>query len=455
MPTSPRGFGSRRGSPIWRPTTHSTGLLDLPAFRAELGERLAETDSTTRLAVARFALGGFRLISDTYGHTGSDAVITEIAERARLFGPDMTLARVGDDDFAAMMPVYGTAEDALIRFEGLRRTLSRPHRIGRSDVTVAIALGCAFSPEHGDSAATLLRRADAARRAAETDAGRARLFDWELERERELSLTLAHDILPGIDRQEFELAYQPIVDIASGMLTGAEALLRWNHPTLGMMRPDRVVAVAEEFGQIAELGEWVLRRAAAAARRWPESLSVSVNVSGVQIRSRGFTRLVRSVLRDTGLDPRRLVLEVTESTVLADRGIRSLMDRVADLGVRFALDDFGTGFASLHYLLKYPFDRIKIDRSFVANLASRDDSQAIVEAVIGMASRLGKDVVVEGIEREGERRLLAEWGEVRGQGYLFGPPMTEADFLLHVASGARRPDRPTRGMEDQTLRPFG
>jgi diguanylate cyclase (GGDEF)-like protein len=413
-----------------------TGLLDLNAFRTLVTERLA-LGAGRRLAIARLNVVGFRRINETYGHAGGDAVLVELAKRARTFGPDMTAARVGSDDFAVMMPVDGSVDAAVSRLDGLRRAVGRPYRIGRVDVTVPVSLGYALAPDHGESTATLMRRADAARHlSGEESPGRARGFEWSLERERELSLTLAHDILPGIDRQEFSLAFQPIVDIVDGTPLGAEALLRWNHPTLGLIRPDRVIAVAEEFGHMAELGEWVLRRAAAAARRWPGRLTVSVNVSGVQIRSRGFSRLVRSVLKDTGLDPARLILEVTESTVLSDRGVRALMDRIAASGIRFALDDFGTGFASLHYLLKYPFDRIKVDRSFVSGLRLRDDSQAIVHAVITLAERLGKDVVVEGIEREEERRIIAGWGRVAGQGYMFGAPMPEAEFLRMVAPPA-------------------
>jgi diguanylate cyclase (GGDEF)-like protein len=418
--------------------THDTltGLLDLNAFRTLVTEKLA-AGAGRRFAIARLNIVGFRRINETYGHAGGDSVLVELARRARTFGPDMTVARVGSDDFAVMMPVVGSLDAAVSRLDGLRRAVGRPYRIGRVDVTVPVGLGYALAPDHGESAATLMRRADAARRLSGEDApGRAQGFEWSLERERELNLTLAHDILPGIDRQEFSLAFQPIVDVADGGCLGAEALLRWNHPTLGLIRPDRVIAVAEEFGHMADLGEWVLRRAAAAARRWPAGLTVSVNVSGMQMRSRGFGRLVRSVLTDTGLDPSRLILEVTESTVLSDRGVRALMDRIAASGVRFALDDFGTGFASLHYLLKYPFDRIKVDRSFVSGLRQRDDSKAIVQAVITMAHRLGKDVVVEGIEREEERQIIAGWGRVAGQGYMFGHPMSEAEFLQKVAPSA-------------------
>jgi diguanylate cyclase (GGDEF)-like protein len=417
-----------------------TGLLDLGAFRAEATERLAGGGRRSHV-VARLNVVGFRRINETYGHAGGDALLVELAKRVRAFGPDMTLARVGSDDFAALFPAEGGPDEVVARLDGLRRAIGRPYRIGRVDVTVPIAIGYALSPEHGDQVATLLRRADAARRLVGDEGYEQVLaFDWALERERETSLMLAHDILPGIDRQEFVLAFQPIVDMATGATLGAEALLRWNHPALGFIRPDRIIGVAEEFGQITELGEWVLRAAAAAARRWPEPLTVSVNVSGMQMRSRGFGRLIRSVLKDTGLDPNRLILEVTESTVLSDRGVRTLMERIAATGVRFALDDFGTGFASLHYLLKYPFDRIKIDRSFVRGLPDRTDCQAIVQAVMTMAARLGKDVVVEGVEREEERGLLVEWGRVAGQGFMFGPPMAEAD-LLALAGVERIPLR--------------
>jgi diguanylate cyclase (GGDEF)-like protein len=424
-----------------------TGLLDLGAFRTVAAERL--TAASGRLyAVARVNVAGFRRINETYGHAGGDALLVELADRARSYGPDMTIARVGGDDFAVLVGSDDGPEAVAARLAGLRRAIGRPFRIGRVDVTVPVTVGYALAPQHGDQVATLLRRADAARRLVGDDGDDpVAAFDWTIERERETSLTLAHDILPGIDRQEFVLAFQPIVDLDSGTVLGAEALLRWNHPTLGPVRPDRIVAVAEEFGHIAELGEWVLRSAAASARRWPSPLSISVNVSGMQMRSRGFGRLIRSVLRDTDLDPRRLILEVTESTVLSDRGVRGLMERVATTGVRFALDDFGTGFASLHYLLKYPFDRIKVDRSFVRGLPDRADSQAIVQAVITMAARLGKDVVVEGVEREEERSLLARWGRVAGQGFMFGPPMAERDFLAFAGVAEARPGSPSARAE--------
>lgn len=408
-----------------------TGLLDLGAFRAALDERLAahRPGLDAPFAVVRLDIVGFRLINEAYGQAGGDDVLTMLARRAVAAAPDFTFARVGGDEFAALAPAADGPDALALRIDTLRRDLSRPYRLGPVDLPVAVGAGFALAPEHGDDATTLMRRADAARRQAVASGGeRPGIFDWDMERERELRMRLAHDILPGIDRQEFVLVYQPIVDVGSGRLRGAEALLRWIHPEIGPVAPDLAVSVAEEYGRIGELGEWALRAAAAAATRWPKDLSVSVNVSGLQLRSRGFTRMIRSVLKDTGLEPNRLLLEVTESTVLSDRGARAVLERIADLGIRLALDDFGTGFSSLQYLLRYPFHRIKIDRSFVADMTGRTDSRAIVEAIIGLALRLGKDVVVEGIEREEEARLIAAWGPVNGQGYLYAPGLADIDF---------------------------
>ncbi len=412
------------------PLTH---LLNLFAFQVELERRLAEGG---RLALVRIDVVGFRLINEAYGQAGGDAILSMIARRGERVREDFVFGRVGGDEYAAIAPADDP--DALeAAVEELRRELCHSYRLGPVDLAVNVTVGYAIAPEHGTNVETLMRRADSARRrAAEAGGGQVGLFDWDIEKERELRMRLAHDILPGIDRQEFMLAFQPIVELATGRVTGAEALLRWVHPVLGPMAPDLVVSVAEEYGRIEELGEWVLRRAAASALGWPRDLGVSVNVSGLQIRSRGFTRMIRSVLKDTGLEPHRLMLEVTESTVLADRGAQALMERINGLGVRFALDDFGTGFASLHYLLKYPFGRIKIDRSFVAGMAGRADSRTIVEAMVGLGVRLGKEVVVEGIERAEDAALIASWGPVCGQGYLFSPAVPDADFRAY---GEARP----------------
>lgn len=404
-----------------------TGSLAFPVLRATLDSM---EPARQAVAVASFGFTDLAAVIEIHGFDAGDQILAEAGRRLAAVGSGRLLARSGDADFLMVLPAGGQVAATV---EAARAALARPYRAGPVDLRLSVAAGYAVSPDDGMDGATLIRRAVSARRVC-LDAGRrAARFDAATAADGERRRRLAADILPAIDRQEFQLHFQPIVSLATGITTGAEALLRWTHPDLGPIRADVAIAVAEETGHIEALGEWVLRKAAAIATAWPEALSVSVNVSPLQLRRPGFARMVRSALADTRLPRHRLFLEITESTLLDDRSIAGMMERLADVGVRFALDDFGTGFASMQTLVRHPFQRIKLDRSFASGLPRKTACRAVVNAVADLGRALHKEVVVEGIETAAEAACLEQAGIGYGQGHFYAPALEASAFRQFIA----------------------
>ena len=420
-----------------------TGLLNRLTFDDELAMRLAPLAAGRRggdappQAVILLDLDRFKKINDLFGHSVGDALLVAAAARIiDVAGNGSRVARLGCDEFAVLLSA-NRAEDIAAVAAILGREISRPYRIGHVAAEVGVSIGIAHAPEHGCDPSGLLAHADRALRAAKTaGGGRVEVYSPALDLQEAERRDLVRDLARAIGAGELELAFQPIVQTATGAIQGAEALLRWHHPRLGRVSPERVIAVAEESGLIHPLGEWILETALAAAAAWPAHVGVSVNLSALQFGSDEVVAMVGRALARTGVAPYRLELEVTE-TVLCEPEAADTMRALRATGVRLALDDFGTGYASLAYLMRFPFDRIKIDRSFVSGADTRPQCRAILTAVGDLAASLDLQVVAEGVETESERAQVRAAGCRFSQGWLFGRPMPAADFAALVSEAQK------------------
>ncbi|MDO9713138.1 putative bifunctional diguanylate cyclase/phosphodiesterase [Paracraurococcus lichenis] len=403
-----------------------TELGNRVMLRERLAAELALARTTGRgLAVHCLDLDRFKAVNDLHGHAAGDDLLRQAAARicAELREADVA-ARLGGDEFVVVQSA-ADAQGAARLATRLTRALSRPFRILEGQqVSISGSVGVALFPADGDQPETLLARADMA--LYEVKEGGRNGFAFyhpALETETRNRRQLEQDLKRAEAEGQLFLQYQPQADVRSCGISGFEALLRWRHPERGLVPPDLFIPLAEASGMIVPIGAWVLREACAEAARWKVPLSIAVNVSPVQIQHGDLVELVTATLAETGLDPTRLELEVTEGVLLRD-GARALtvLTRLRELGVRIALDDFGTGYSSLSTLRAFPFDKIKVDRSFVRDLASSTESAAIVRAVLGLGHGLGLPVIAEGVETEEQRRALAESGCADIQGYLIGRP---------------------------------
>jgi diguanylate cyclase (GGDEF)-like protein/PAS domain S-box-containing protein len=409
----------------------------LDAAAQQLANRRPADNAAIAFAVLFIDLDRFKLINDSSGHVAGDAVLVETARRlAGLIGPRDLAARLGGDEFAALIAAPASREAVIAIGERLIAALSAPIRYGMRAVDVGASIGIALGGQHGTSGDDLLRAADLALYEAKTNGrGRVAVYSTDLLRGQADRQAMEIALRAALSNGEFELFYQPFVDLASRAIVGFEALLRWNHPQRGLVEPGQFIPLAEESGLIVPIGEWVLREALAEAATWPADISVAVNVSALQLRGGEILRQVIAALSSSGFDPARLELEITE-TVLIDNEAQTLrvLHRLRSLGVRIALDDFGTGYSSLNYLRSFPFDKIKIDRCFVSDLSDRagdpGDSPAIVEAVLDLAGKLNMATIAEGVEDESQLERLREKGCEQVQGYLTGRAMPVADLPI-------------------------
>ncbi len=411
-------------------------LTGLPN-RALFADRLAQAVAATRrggeaTAVFCLDLDRFKEVNDTHGHAAGDLLLQTVAARlAACLWRGETLARLGGDEFAVIQPRArqpGAAE-ALAR--RLVAALEQPIDVGGHLASVGVSVGIAVvEPGVEADLSQVMMDADLALyQAKENGRGGHCFFAPAMNHKLQERRSLAADLRIAVSRSEFHLVFQPQVSLGNGGLTGAEALLRWERPGLGNMPPDRFIGLAEETGLIGPIGDWVLREACRQASTWPDHLTVAVNVSPVQFRQGDLYATVTAALRDNVLAPRRLELEITEGVLLQDTDdTLAVLHRLRDLGVRIAMDDFGTGYSSLVYLQKFPFDKVKIDRSFVRHLGSDRNAEAIVRAVIGMSAALGVRVNAEGVETATQADLLRREGCQEVQGFLFGKPMPAPEF---------------------------
>jgi diguanylate cyclase (GGDEF)-like protein len=418
-----------------------TGLPNHNRFLELFDRAVAERTGTAPLAFAVLDLDGFDEVNELLGYAGGDEVLMEIGKRLQESLPQGALiGRLGGDEFALMIAGM-QPQEALAAADAVRQSLARPLWMNQV-IQLSASIGVAVAPHDGEVRDELMRRADLALRSAK-HRGRGILvaFSAEMEAEFQERRFIKRELAWTLTAQGFELHYQPIVKAEGGATVGVEALLRWNHPARGYVPPSLFVPVAEEAGLMDRLGEFALRRAIADAARWP-ALYVAVNLSPLQVRDRAFIDLVASVLSETGFEPSRLVLEMTES-VLIDKPEETTarLQELRALGVRLALDDFGSGYSSLSYLQKLPFDKLKIDRSFVAGLNRSANGGVIIQAVVTLGRALGMEIVIEGVETDEQRVLLRLAGCSEMQGYLFARPGPRDEIDRLLRGGAPAPLR--------------
>ena len=418
-----------------------TGLPNRVLFRERLNEQLAKAPVPEHaFAVLACDLDRFKAVNDTYGHPAGDALLKVIADRLRgVVRASDTIARLGGDEFAIILCQIDGPQSAELVARRLIEAVERPVDLGSFVASVGISIGIATTPEEGD-ADDLFKKADIALYRAKAE-GR-NTFRYHLpgmDTAIASRGSLEGDLRAALRGGGLSLHYQPILGAGDEVLRGFEALLRWQHPELGAIPPAEFIPMAEEIGQIVPLGEWALREACREASTWPSDLRVSVNVSAVQLRQPGLEQAVLGALAAASLAPDRLELEITESVLIQDsEASMACLHRLRALGVRIALDDFGTGYSSLSYLRRFPFDRIKIDRSFVRDIAD-PDTAAIVRAIVGIAGRLGAAVTAEGVETADQFRCVREQSCTEVQGFLFGRPLPAAEIArMIVESGAGR-----------------
>jgi diguanylate cyclase (GGDEF)-like protein len=414
---------------------HHDGLTNL-ANRELFQERLKEAlEGEKTVAVLCVDLDLFKNVNDSLGHPIGDRLLKLVAERLRsqVRGNNLA-ARLGGDEFAVILSSDVSPNETSDFAAKLIKMLSAAYEIDGNEVIIGASIGIALSPGDGDTSEELMRNADLALyRAKEDGGGVHRFFEREMDRQAQKRRDMELDLRRAFANAEFKLHYQPLVDIATDRISGFEALLRWRHPDKGMISPADFIPVAEDIGLIVPLGEWVLREACREAVKWPSEVKIAVNLSPMQFRSRNLVQVVISALAQSGLSPNRLELEITESILLAETEANlATLHRLRELGISISLDDFGTGYSSLSYLRSFPFDKIKIDRSFVKDLASRPDCVAIVRAISGLGRSLNITTTAEGVETRDQLDWLRAEGCNEVQGFLFSAakPASEVAQLL-------------------------
>jgi diguanylate cyclase (GGDEF)-like protein len=402
-----------------------TGLPNRTLFYQRIG-RAFEAVNDKGFAVLCLDLDGFKPINDMLGHATGDALLRQFAARlSRALGPQDTAARMGGDEFA-ILHIGGDEESALDLAHKLADVCQQPFDFDGEVVSVAVGIGIAHAPNDGTDTDALLHSADLALYSAKRGGrGGIKAYAPDLDRAAGDRRRLEAELRRAIENGEFQLHYQPILDLKGGSFAGFEALIRWEHPERGRISPAEFIPVAEDSGLIVMIGEWALREAFAEAARWPADLRVAVNVSTIQLRRGNLVATVMNALAQSGLAPGRAEIEITESVFLenAEQSLEALRQLRA-LGVRIALDDFGTGFSALSYLLAFPFDKLKIDGSFVRALETSDGAATIVSSVADIGARLGMSTTAEGIETPEQLRAVHAAGYAEAQGYLISRPMT-------------------------------
>jgi diguanylate cyclase (GGDEF)-like protein len=403
-------------------------LTDLPnrtVFREALEAALVRTRRGGQVAVLCLDLDRFKAVNDTLGHAIGDRLLQEAGARLKAVVRETDLvARLGGDEFAIVEVGSPQPTSATLLADRVVTALSRPFRIDEHEISVGCSIGVSIGPSDGAVAEQLLRNADLALYRAKAEGrGQHRFFASEMDERMQARRRLELDLRSALAAGELELAYQPLVCAATGEISGFEALLRWQHPTRGLVMPDEFIPLAEEIGLIVPIGDWVLREACATACGWPGSPRIAVNLSPVQFRAGNLANSVLMALSASGLAADRLELEITEGVLLADtKETMEVLHRLRSLGVRIAMDDFGTGYSSLSYLRAFPFDKIKIDRSFVNDILCDQEAMAIVRAVTQLGRSLGMSTTAEGIETEEQLDQLRADGCTEVQGFLLGRP---------------------------------
>jgi diguanylate cyclase (GGDEF)-like protein/PAS domain S-box-containing protein len=409
-----------------------TGLPNRTLLQDRLAKALAGASRRNdKVALLFLDLDGFKIINDSLGHSVGDLLLKQIADRLKRFSRDQdTVARLGGDEFLIVLSDVKDIPDAAVAAERLMDAMAGGFVVQGHPLSVSCSLGISIFPEHGVDGETLIKHADAAMYSAK-DNGRnnIQLFTDQMNAQAVERLALESSLRRALEKKELFLVYQPQMDVATGKITGLEALLRWQHPELGLVPPDRFIRIAENSGLIIPIGEWVLRAACSQARRWQDegipAVVVAVNVSAVQFRQPGFCELIKRVLEETGLAPQYLGLELTEGLLLADADVTfAVLQDLKAMGLSLAIDDFGTGYSGFSYLRHFWVSKLKIDRSFIRDVAVNPDDAAITAAIISMAKSLRLKAVAEGVENEAQMSFLRAHHCDEIQGYYFSRPLT-------------------------------
>jgi diguanylate cyclase (GGDEF)-like protein len=420
---------------------HHDALTEL-ANRVLLNERLERTlGAAEMVAVHHLDLDQFKAVNDTFGHHAGDKLLKIVAERlCGLVRDTDTIARMGGDEFVIVQAPIADPADATSLAQRVIKRLSEPYDIDGHQAVIGASVGISIGPVDGTSPDRLLRNADLALYRAKADGrGTHRFFEPVMDLQMQTRRLMEQDLRKALPAGEFELHYQPVVNLASKEISGFEALIRWNHPTKGMISPASFIPLAEEIGFIVPMGEWVVRQACATAAQWPDNLHIAVNISAVQFRNPGLMQVITSALAASGLNPARLEIEITETVLLHNKeATLAVLHQLRALGIRIAMDDFGTGYSSLTYLQCFPFDKIKIDRSFVKDITENTGSLNIVRAVAALANGMGMTATAEGVETREQLDRIASEGCTEMQGFLFSKPLParEIERLFLNGNGA-------------------
>jgi len=419
-----------------------TGLPNRTKFREELDHILRHARTNDHISVLCLDLDRFKEINDSLGHQAGDELLKEVAQRLRACLRECdTVCRLGGDEFAIVQfgnEVQASEASALAR--RLIEAIEAPYDIMGHQLTVGLSIGISLAPADGDGPDQMLKSADLALYRAKSEGrGTYRFFEVGMDARAQARRLLEIDLRAAVKRGEFEVYYQPIHDLRSGRIICFEALVRWAHPLRGMIPPLEFIPLAEETGLIVPIGDWVLRRACVDAAGWSQAVQVAVNLSPVQFKSRHLLPSVVSALAESGLAAGRLELEITESVLLQEtEATLATLHKLREFGVKISMDDFGTGYSSLSYLRSFPFDKIKIDRSFVNEVATREDSAAIVRAVTGLGKSLGILTTAEGVETSEQLAVLRSEGCNEVQGFFFNPPRPASEVEKMLSDGGLR-----------------
>jgi len=430
---------------------HHDALTDL-ANRVLLNERLehalgSRIHREQMVAVHHLDLDQFKAVNDTFGHPAGDKLLKMVAERLRgLVRATDTIARMGGDEFAIVQAPIKDPAEATVLAQDIIRLLGEPFEIDGHQAVIGVSIGIAVGPGDGLRPDRLLRNADLALYRAKGDGrGIFCFFQPAMDLQMQTRRLMEQDLRKALPAGEFELYYQPVVNLASNEISGFEALIRWNHPQQGLVSPGEFIPLAEEIGFIVPMGEWVIREACATAAGWPGDASVAINISAVQFRNPGLMQVIVGALASSGLHPTRLEIEITETVLLQNKETTlAVLHQLRALGVRIALDDFGTGYSSLTYLQCFPFDKIKIDRSFVKDITENTGSLNIVRAVAALASGMGMTATAEGVETREQLDSITSEGCTEMQGFLFSRPLPAREIERLFLSGREielAPDR--------------